>query len=358
MSDTAQNAIQQDALEQSEIDSGAANANNDNGADEAVSPRMSEMERIAEGRRRAMESEGVDFGAEGEGGEGDSRQADPATQGEPDQLAAQLAQDERTPAYADPALRVKVKVDGEELELPLAEVVKSYQKDAAASRRLTEATRLLEFAEQQTHKIQPQSAKPDNNSPAGEDQPAPEKDQRRAKIKSAASKLYEGDEEGFAEEIEQLLDGGAPRATQQPSIDPVQIAAHVKQQLAVESAYSEVEKDYPAVFATDERGVVLGREAVQRMATKEAQGLPKSQALRESVEEVAALFGIQRAGRPTPEPQRTARDDKLERKARLDIPGRASVVAGAESSPAEANDVSATIREMAKARLGQSLIVR
>lgn len=358
MSDTAQNAIQQDALEQSEIDSGAANANNDNGADEAVSPRMSEMERIAEGRRRAMEAEGVDFGAEGEGGEGDSRQADPATQGEPDQLAAQLAQDERTPAYADPALRVKVKVDGEELELPLAEVVKSYQKDAAASRRLTEATRLLEFAEQQTHKIQPQSAKPDNNSPAGEDQPAPEKDQRRAKIKSAASKLYEGDEEGFAEEIEQLLDGGAPRATQQPSIDPVQIAAHVKQQLAVESAYSEVEKDYPAVFATDERGVVLGREAVQRMATKEAQGLPKSQALRESVEEVAALFGIQRAGRPTPEPQRTARDDKLERKARLDIPGRASVVAGAESSPAEANDVSATIREMAKARLGQSLIVR
>ena len=116
MSDTAQNAIQQDALEQSEIDSGAANANNDNGADEAVSPRMSEMERIAEGRRRAMEAEGVDFGAEGEGGDGDSRQADPATQGEPDQLAAQLAQDERTPAYADPALRVKVKGDGEELE--------------------------------------------------------------------------------------------------------------------------------------------------------------------------------------------------------------------------------------------------
>ena len=95
MSDTAQNAIQQDALEQSEIDSGAAHANNDNGADEAVSPRMSEMERIAEGRRRAMEAEGVDFGADGE--DGDSRRAEPEPQGEPDQLAAQLAQDERTP---------------------------------------------------------------------------------------------------------------------------------------------------------------------------------------------------------------------------------------------------------------------
>ena len=141
MSDTAQNAIQQDALEQSEIDSGAANANNDNGADEAVSPRMSEMERIAEGRRRSMEAEGVDFGAEADA-VGEPRRAEAEKQDEPDQLAAQLAQDERTPTYADPALRVKVKVDGEELELPLAEVVKSYQKDAAASRRLTEATRL------------------------------------------------------------------------------------------------------------------------------------------------------------------------------------------------------------------------
>jgi len=359
MPQTAQDAIQLDALQQQDQaieNDPAANADLDNGAgDDVLSPRMTEMERIAENRRRAMEAEdGVQFDDESERGEqlGEPRQND-----EPDQLAAQLAQDERETAYADPSLRVKVKVEGEEIELPLSEVVKSYQKDAAASRRLTEATRLLEFAEQQANKIQPQSAKPSNNPPADEDQDAPDKEHRREKIKSAASKLYEGDEEGFAEEIEQLLDAGASRATQ-PSIDPVQIAAHVKQQLAVESAYSEVEKDYPAVFATDERGVVLGREAVQRMNAKEAQGVSRSQALRESVEEVATLFGIQRAGRQSTEPRRTARDEKLERKARLDIPGRANVIAGSEVSPAEATDVSSTIREMAKGRLGQSLNIR
>lgn len=350
MSESAQNAIQQDALEQSELESGATN---DNGADEQqeqqVSPRMSAMDLIAEGRRKALEADGVKFDedASGDADEG-GRQEDNT------QLAAQLSQDER-PVYADPTLRVKVKVDGEEMDLPLAEVVKSYQKDAAASRRLQEATRLLEFAGQATNKNDPQKANPDNNPPVAQDPPVPSKEQRREKIRSAASKLYEGDEEGFAAAIDQLFDTDAPPAIQAAPIDPVQIAAHVRQQLAVESAYSEVQTDYPAVFANDERGVVLGRAAVERMTVKESQGIPKSQALRESVEEVASLFGIPKVGRQQADPQRTARDEKLERKARLDTPARANVIAGNERAPEEAPDVSATIRDMAKQRLGQSL---
>ena len=353
MSESAKNAIQQDALEQSELESGATN---DSGADKQqeqhVSPRMSAMDLIADSRRKALEAEGVSF--DEDDGEPEKQEAEREEGRGNDQLAAQLSQDER-PVYADPSLRVKVKVDGEEMSLPLAEVVKSYQKDAAASRRLQEATRLLEFAGQATNKNDPQKAIPDNNAPVAQDPPVPSKEQRREKIRSAASKLYEGDEEGFAAAIDQLFDTGAPPATQAAPIDPVQIAAHVRQQLAVESAYSEVQTDYPAVFANDERGVVLGRATVERMAAKESQGIPKSQALRESVEEVASLFGILKAGRQQTDPQRTARDEKLERKARLDTPARANVIAGNEHAPAEAPDVSATIRDMAKQRLGQSL---
>ena len=62
MSESAKNAIQQDALEQSELESGATN---DNGADEQqeqhVSPRMSAMDLIAESRRKALEAEGRDI---------------------------------------------------------------------------------------------------------------------------------------------------------------------------------------------------------------------------------------------------------------------------------------------------------
>ena len=328
-----------------------------------VSPRMAALERVAENRRAALVADGVDVGlmaddapeSHDNGDEAGAADAGRPVSAADDQLAAQLAQDERGVSSGQ---RVKVKVDGEEIELPLAEVVRSYQKDATATRRLQEATRLLKIAEE---KIAEQKAiktiAQENHSPENDGASAGEDGRklRKEQVRGVFAKLYEGDEEGAAEAMAQLIDAeGAPRATQQPAIDPAQIAAQVKQQLAVESAYSEVKSDYPELFADTERGVVLGKETHARMVAKLSQGLTGDQALKQSAEEVAALFGISK-GRQTTAPQRTARDTKLERKAALDNINAANVVAGNGNSPAEVQNVSSVIADMARARLGQSM---
>ena len=332
MTTTDENAIQEDALDQSEIV-----------AEQQSNPRMDAMEAIAEGRRKSLAEEGVII---------DEEQDDEPEEETPDeQIAAQLGDDERS--VADTTMRVKVKVDGEEIELPLAEVVKSYQKDAAATRRLQEANRILESIKAQEQQISQQETNQNQMQDAGDTN----KD-RLALVKDALSKLYEGDEEGAANGLLQLMDKGASATQAVPQVDPASLVVAVKQQLAVDSAYEQAQSDYPELFADTERGVVLGRETYSRMQTKVNTGLSQAQALRQSVEEVAALFGVQKAGRQASEPKSTARDEKLARKAALDKPSTANVVAGSTSSPNESPNVSATIAEMARGRLGQSMSLR
>ena len=351
---TDENAIQPDANPQQENQT--SGVDNEESAVHIPSARESAMESIAAQRRKSLAADGVTIDSDSDPAETEGA----APVQDDTQLAAQLGQDERpSPIFANEKGLVKVKVDGEEMELPLSEVVKSYQKDAAASKRLQEATRLLQLAEEKASKLA-QNENQENNSPG---QPVnvlpPDKEARRVKIKDAFTKLYEGDEDGAVEAMLQIVgESGAVQATQTPVIDPVAIAAQVRQQLDVESAYSETRLDYPELFSDTERGVVLGKETLARMTAKESKGIPRAQAMHESAAEVAALFGIQKAGRQSTEKPRTARDTKLERKANLDIPDSANVVAGNKQSPAEAPNVSSVIAEMAKGRLGQSLNAR
>lgn len=358
MPKTANNATQTDALEQHDEETSTESAET-----QASNPRMSAMEAIAEQRRASLASDGVDVSQM----ESINPAAAAAAEVETDdtQLAAQLAQDEKTSLFADDHRLVKVKIDGEEREMPLSEVVKSYQKDAAASKRLQEATRLhneatqlLKIAEQKASGVA-QTVDTENNSPNAGDLPAQNKELMVGKIKGAASKLYEGDEEGFATDIAALIENaGAAKVATPQVIDTAAIVGQVTTQLEVNSAYGQVKSDYPAIFASDERGVVLGRATFDRMTAKEAAGTPKAQAMREASEEVATLFGIQKSGRQAPDPARTARETKLARKADLDIPESANVVAAGANAPAEAPNVSAVIAEMASRRLGQSLARR
>lgn len=348
MNARTENAIQTDASTQTE-----SNTSGDGEVAAVISPREAAMEAIANQRRQSLVDDGVVLERSGADTETDAPSADPDGQ-----LAAQLGQDERpTPAvFGNDKMLVKVKIEGEELELPLSEVVKSYQKDQTASRRLTEATRLLQLAEQQASKVA-QNEKQANNPPHQGEGAAAGQDERRGQIRDAFTKLYEGDEDGAVEAMLKIV--GTPGATQAtPVIDTTAIAAQVRQQLDVESAYDVTRQDYPDLFSNTERGVVLGKETYNRMVAKESSGIPRSQAMHEAAEEVAALFGIQKSGRQTTEQPRTARDTKLERKASLDIPGPANVVAGNTQAPAEAPNVSSVIAEMARSRLGQSLNAR
>ena len=358
MSNSAENAIHPDALGQSDTDGANANVNA-----VVLSPRLSAMEAIVAQRQSTLQEEGVNIDgmtpshtvAAGEGDvEPGGQKQQPETPD--DQLAAQLGEDDRTTHFADPGLMVKVKIDGEEQTLPVSEVIKGYQKDQTASRRLTEATRLLTLAEQQASKVAHNSSM-ENNSSVAESSGTGEggKEVRRAKIKGAFLKLYVGDEDGAVDELMSVIGEGVEKTTQ-PPVDTATIAAQVKQQLAVESAYEDVKSDYPALFGDDERGIVLGGEVVRRIEGKRLSGLSQDSALRESAEEVAKLFGVEKAsGRQQTGSPSTAKDTKLARKAELDFPASASVVAGGKSSPAEAPNVSSTIQEMAAQRLGQSM---
>lgn len=361
MSKSAENAIQTDALEQSDT----SGANAQEGA--PMSPRLTAMEAIVAQRQATLQEDGVNIegmtashtGVDVDADDGSANAASaPVARQETadDQLAVQLGEDSRATHYADPGLLVKVKIDGEELELPVSEVIKGFQKDQTASRRLTEATRILTLAEQQASKLA-HNATVENNSPATESGGTGENgtETRRAKIKGAFLKLYEGDEDGAVDELMGVLGEGVEKTTQQP-VDTATIAAQVRQQLAVDSAYEDLKSDYPALFGEDERGAVLGGEVVRRMENKRLLGFSQDAALRESAEEVAKLFGVEKAsGRQQTEQTSTARDTKLARKAVLDFPAAASVVAGGKSSPAEAPNVSSVIQEMAAQRLGQSL---
>ena len=347
------NAIQQDAIK-NDIDTPS---DDETPAAGVPSGRMAAMEAIANRNIENMRADGLEIDIDA-----DIDTPAPETNlVEHDQLAAQLGQDERpSPGmFANEKMLVKVKVDGEELELPLGEVVKSYQKDATATRRLQDATQLLRIAEQKASTVAQSTTTPDNSAKPGEKPAVPDKTERLGKIKGAFSKLYEGDEDAAALEMLSLIEeGAAPAATAQPPIDPSQIAADVVQTLEVRSAYDSVRNDYPDLFASDERGVVLGKAAYERMQAKEQAGMSRSEALRESAEEIAALFGVQKAGRQPTEQPSTARDVKLSRKAQLDVPTGASVVAGGKVASAEDPNPSSTIAEMARSRLGQSMSPR
>jgi len=320
---TTEQAIQTDATEQM-IEASQQTAAQD---------RENNLAAILDRRMESLVEDGVDM-------TGVERTAAPKVEEEIDQVAAQLESTEQ---------RVRVKVDGEELELPLSEVVRSYQKDATATKRLQEATRLLEIAENQAKTVAT-TPKEENNQQQPETGEA--REARLAKILGAASKLYEGDEASFAESMLEMFEESGAKATQNPQIDTATIAAEVRQQLAVESAYGTAKSDYPELFAETERGILLGKETHKRMLNRIATGIPKDQALYESAEEVAGLFGIERTGRQLP--KRTARETKLGRKAGLDNLDSANAVAGDSSAAAEVEDVSSVIKQMAQARLGQT----
>lgn len=83
--------------------------------------------------------------------DGQGQQPEPPTEArEPEQSEdAQATAEPETPAVQT----VRVKVDGEERDIPVDEVVTAYQKDAAASKRFEEAARVRREADEITQRV-------------------------------------------------------------------------------------------------------------------------------------------------------------------------------------------------------------
>ena len=212
-------------------------------------------------------------------------------------------------------VKVKVKVDGQEVMMPLAEVAKGYQKDAVASRRLEQAARerqelelfRRQLAEQEQRLSQARQAPLSPEGDAGDD--------LEAQIKAAMSALIDGDEDQAAQALRKVV--GRQAAT--PAIDEEAIIA--KAEARIEAKRQEAENADAWREFVDSNPAFADETSKQRQygdylfntvygPKLEAGELSYREALRAAAQDVATVF--------QGEPEAPARSVREERKQRID----------------------------------------
>lgn len=191
--------------------------------------RLAEMERIAE-------------------------QAEQVRQGNPDaidELDTPPQAPQNAPASPEPPAEqtVKVKIDGEERELPLSEVVKGYQMSSTASKRLEEAALARKALEEERARLQQQA--PPQAPDADGDEPGDDS------VVQALDSMWEGDRETAAHALRKAL--------AESKGDLPDIAAEVQRQIAAIQAQQEFEaanRHFQSEFADVDADPILRGYAV------------------------------------------------------------------------------------------------
>lgn len=256
------------------------------------------------------------------------------------QLAAQLSDE---PKFLNDGLdqyRIKVKIDGQESDVSIADMQREYQKAGAADRRMADATRL----QRENQELQERLQKQLQDIPAVPD----ETDIDTANQYTTA--LFAGDEaeanKAFHSAVSkavqaEMAKSGRSNTTQ---VDPTQIAQQVRQQMQTDTALEQSRKDYPQLYA-DPDIEALGATKIQRAM---GEGQSFSEALNSVGSEFATKFGWRPAGRPTETATTTARDAKLDRKANID--NVRAINSKTTTTEAPAQSTTDVIAEMRKAR--------
>jgi hypothetical protein len=226
-------------------------------------------------------------------------------------------------------VRVRAKIDGEEIEVPLDQVMRQYQKHSTADRRLAEATRLLREAEART-------AQPTQQEPAAAPAQPPS-------TKEFLSALFTGDEDTAAQALDQLMQGRQPHA---PIPDASAIARQVKQQIEVESALSSFAEHYADVCADPYLADMADRILEQNLQA----GEPFAEAIKAAGDGVRGWLQSKTGAAPAT-PVSTTRTERLDRKAALDTVRTANVTA---ASPTQQPRSEEQIRADALAQLIKS----
>lgn len=221
-----------------------------------------------------------------------------------DQIAAQSAPEVIAENFDK--VRVRAKIDGEEVEVPLDQMLRQYQKHSTADRRLAEATRLLREAEARAIA-----------APTPQEPPAPQVQAHNTK--EFLDALFQGDETTAAQAFEQIIQG---RQQHTPIPDASVIAQQVRQQIEVESALSSFAQDFADVV----HDPYLANMADRELETRLQQGEAFTDALRASGETVRGWLQS-KTGAVQATPASTTRNERLDRKADLDTVRAANVTA-------------------------------
>lgn len=258
----------------------------------------------------------------------------------------QLALQNPTPEPAKPAPKVHtVKIDGEERTVTDDELIRTYQKNAAADRRLEEATNLLRQAQEQAAQLatpaQP-APNPVSEAPA----------ELKTQVKNVIETLFGGDEESASQALTDLLvntsRGGDQPTPAAPNIDIDQLTVQIQERMEIGKAFVTLQNDYPDLIADPDLEMLTAMKIDRAVAA----GTPRSVAMISAAQEVYKSIG-KTPGRQQ-EPTKPSTTTRLENKQRLDTVKPASGVASRTSAPVE-EDPSSVIAEMAQRRLGQSM---
>lgn len=239
---------------------------------------------------------------------------------------------------------VKIKIDGEERTVALADIVRTAQKHEAADARLQEATRLLEAARAQAAAAQPQGTPdtlqtdPEQSTTDSAEKSRKDREQRAKEIIAA---MFSGDEDNAAHILADLLhNDGLPQqgAAVPQQADPEQIAAQVEESLARRSALRDFATAYPEVLKDQD----LAALADMKLARRVSQGEPFAHALMQVGAELYAKTGLSNdATAATADTTVTpTQKERAERKRQADfVHSRSASTANTQEKPESAGDI-------------------
>ena len=313
-------AIQQDvSMEGAGGVDGAGTVGAATGSEPVLSPRELAMQEISQ---QLLESEAAaGFGV--------------VTEATDEQAAVKLPEVLAEDQLAE--VRVKVKVDGVEVEMPLSEVTKGYQKDVVASRRLAQAAEERKKLTAWENELKSREAALVSGDTLSSAVMVEDTD---AQIKAAMAALVEGDEVAAAAALKSIIGNGRQETTQ-PVIDEDAIVAKAETRIENKKAWADFVGSNPA-FADEaskqrQYGDYLFDSVFSPLVA--AGELSYREALMKTADEVNQVFT----------PTQTPRQQKEERTSRIDnLPVAAG--ARAEQAPNKVRTPEEVLDEMRKAR--------
>jgi len=225
--DNQDSTIQQDV----QNESGNGGGNEQTPETRQLTPREEALARIEQVNMEAVEKQNADY-----------RQA----YGLPEEPTPEEGRQEsgQTPAAVqqDVEPKVQVKVDGEEMELPVSEVVKNYQKVATADKRLKEAALRLQEVEAREKALEGKAFVDDQDTAL----PSVDTDEdMRAGLFNVVNSIEIGDTETAVEELAKLLGSSVKQAESVIDENRVNEAVElVLRQKEFDREFTEAQQDF------------------------------------------------------------------------------------------------------------------
>lgn len=241
-------------------------------------------------------------------------------------------------------MMVKTKINGVEAEVPLADVVKSYQKDSAASKRLEEAALQKQSLDKRAQELDARESQLKNIQTENIEAKPSDMD---AMLNDAVNAIYEGDETKTKESLKNLVMAGRSNATQEAEpLDVNAIASQVRTQIEQQTAMKDFGSEFKDVVADPMlrslADTYLDEELAQDGASFAGALKTAGNRTREWVKQQAAAMGMTQTASDT--------DAKKSFKETLDNVRSANTRLSSESIEEQTPLVSSVVAEMRKAR--------